>query len=244
MLSDTFFIRALIMSVVFGAASYLIGSVNFSILLSRAIGGQDIRKSGSGNAGATNMLRTYGKKMGVITLLLDVLKGIVCVLAAVLFVNYYHSAAAASVWESADLAMYQSALSLVSIPYIAGVCVILGHNFPLYFGFKGGKGVATSLGVVLMLDWKAGLIIAVCAIAVMAVTRYVSLGSILGGAAYIIAEIIKMCVTGSFNVTELVCVIIIGGLLIIRHHANIKRLLSGTENKLGAKKTTDNHTEE
>lgn len=232
------------MSVVFGAASYLIGSVNFSILLSRAIGGQDIRKSGSGNAGATNMLRTYGKKMGVITLLLDVLKGIVCVLAAVLFVNYYHSAAAASVWESADLAMYQSALSLVSIPYIAGVCVILGHNFPLYFGFKGGKGVATSLGVVLMLDWKAGLIIAVCAIAVMAVTRYVSLGSILGGAAYIIAEIIKMCVTGSFNVTELVCVIIIGGLLIIRHHANIKRLLSGTENKLGAKKTTDNHTEE
>lgn len=232
------------MAVVFGAASYLIGSVNFSILLSRAIGGQDIRKSGSGNAGATNMLRTYGKKMGVITLLLDVLKGIVCVLAAVLFVNYYHSAAAASVWESADLAMYQSALSLVSIPYIAGVCVILGHNFPLYFGFKGGKGVATSLGVVLMLDWKAGLIIAVCAIAVMAVTRYVSLGSILGGAAYIIAEIIKMCVTGSFNVTELVCVIIIGGLLIIRHHANIKRLLSGTENKLGAKKTTDNHTEE
>lgn len=232
------------MVVVFGAASYLIGSVNFSILLSRAIGGQDIRKSGSGNAGATNMLRTYGKKMGVITLLLDVLKGIVCVLAAVLFVNYYHSAAAASVWESTDLAMYQSALSLVSIPYIAGVCVILGHNFPLYFGFKGGKGVATSLGVVLMLDWKAGLIIAVCAIAVMAVTRYVSLGSILGGAAYIIAEIIKMCVTGSFNVTELVCVIIIGGLLIIRHHANIKRLLSGTENKLGAKKTTDNHTEE
>lgn len=244
MLSDTFFIRALIMAVVFGAASYLIGSVNFSILLSRAIGGQDIRKSGSGNAGATNMLRTYGKKMGVITLLLDVLKGIVCVLAAVLFVNYYHSAAAASVWESTDLAMYQSAMSLVSIPYIAGVCVILGHNFPLYFGFKGGKGVATSLGVVLMLDWKAGLIIAVCAIAVMAVTRYVSLGSILGGAAYIIAEIIKMCVTGSFNVTELVCVIIIGGLLIIRHHANIKRLLSGTENKLGAKKTTDNHTEE
>ena len=232
------------MAVVFGAASYLIGSVNFSILLSRAIGGQDIRKSGSGNAGATNMLRTYGKKMGVITLLLDVLKGIVCVLAAVLFVNYYHSAAAAAVWESADLAMYQSAMSLVSIPYIAGVCVILGHNFPLYFGFKGGKGVATSLGVVLMLDWKAGLIIAVCAIAVMAVTRYVSLGSILGGAAYIIAEIIKMCVTGSFNVTELVCVIIIGGLLIIRHHANIKRLLSGTENKLGAKKTTDNHTEE
>lgn len=237
MLSNPHLVRALIMAFVFGAASYLIGSVNFSILLSRAISGQDIRKSGSGNAGATNMLRTYGKKMGVITLLLDVLKGIVCVLAAVLFVNYYHSEAAASVYGSSDLEMYQSALSCIAIPYIAGVCVTLGHNFPLYFGFKGGKGVATSLGVVLMLDWKIGLIIAVCAIAVMAVTRYVSLGSVLGGAAYIIAEVVKMCVTDSFNWVEFVCVIILGGLLIIRHHANIKRLLNGTENKLGSKKS-------
>ena len=122
------------------------------------------------------------------------------------------------------------------ISYIAGVCVILGHNFPLYFGFKGGKGVATSLGVVLMLDWKVGLIVAVVAIAVMAVTRYVSLGSILGGAMYIVIEIVKMIVTKSVDVIQLVCVVIIGGLLIARHHANIKRLLSGTENKLGAKK--------
>ena len=180
--------------------SYLIGSVNFSILLSKMLSGKDIRESGSGNAGATNMLRTYGKKMGVITLLLDVLKGIVV------------------------------------ISYIAGVCVILGHNFPLYFGFKGGKGVATSLGVVLMLDWKVGLIVAVVAIAVMAVTRYVSLGSILGGAMYIVIEIVKMIVTKNVDVIQLVCVVIIGGLLIARHHANIKRLLSGTENKLGAKK--------
>ena len=111
------------------------------------------------------------------------------------------------------------------ISYIAGVCVILGHNFPLYFGFKGGKGVATSLGVVLMLDWKVGLIVAVVATAVMAVTRYVSLGSI-----------VKMIVTKNVDVIQLVCVVIIGGLLIARHHANIKRLLSGTENKLGAKK--------
>lgn len=201
----------------FGILSYLIGSVNFSILLSRIIGGKDIRNSGSGNAGATNMLRTYGKKMGVITLLLDILKGVVCVLAAELFAKNYSAA-------------------YVSIPYIAGVCAVLGHNFPLYFGFKGGKGVATSLGVVLMLDWKIGIIIAVCAIAVMAITRYVSLGSIIGGAAYVIAEIIKMFITGEFNAVQIVCVIILGGLLIVRHHANIKRLLSGTENKLGQKK--------
>lgn len=197
--------------------SYLIGSVNFSIILSKLISGKDIRESGSGNAGATNMLRTHGKKMGVITLLLDVLKGIIAILIVVIL--------------PMGTDMFKETLS-----YIAGVCVILGHNFPVYFGFKGGKGVATSLGVVLMLDWKVGLIVAVCAIAVMAVTRYVSLGSILGGAAFIIVEIVKSAVTGEYNVTQLVCVIIIGGLLIARHHANIKRLLNGTENKLSFSK--------
>ena len=193
--------------------SYLIGSVNFSILISKAISGKDIRESGSGNAGATNMLRTHGKKMGVLTLLLDVLKGIVAIIIAMIV--------------DKKIGANTGILS-----YIAGVCVILGHNFPIYFGFKGGKGVATSLGVVLMLDWKVGLIVAVCAIAIMAITRYVSLGSILGGAAYIVVEIVKAIVTKNYNIVQLVCVVIIGGLLIARHHANIKRLLSGTENKL------------
>ena len=193
--------------------SYLIGSVNFSILISKAISGKDIRESGSGNAGATNMLRTHGKKMGVLTLLLDVLKGIAAIIIAMIV--------------DKKIGANTGILS-----YIAGVCVILGHNFPIYFGFKGGKGVATSLGVVLMLDWKVGLIVAVCAIAIMAITRYVSLGSILGGAAYIVVEIVKAIVTKNYNIVQLVCVVIIGGLLIARHHANIKRLLSGTENKL------------
>ena len=192
-------------------AAYLIGSVNFSILLSRLISGQDIRKSGSGNAGATNMLRTYGKKMGVITLLLDVFKGIAVILICRLL-------KVEKEWE-----------------YVSAVFVILGHNFPLYFGFKGGKGVATSLGAVLMLNWKIGLIVAVIAIAIMAITRYVSLGSIIGGAIFIIAQVISMLVFEEFNVIRFVCVLVMGGLLIIRHHANIKRLLSGTESKLGAK---------
>ena len=192
-------------------AAYLIGSINFSILLSRLISGQDIRKSGSGNAGATNMLRTYGKKMGVITLLLDVFKGIAVILICRLL-------KVEKEWE-----------------YVSAVFVILGHNFPLYFGFKGGKGVATSLGAVLMLNWKIGLIVAVIAISIMAITRYVSLGSIIGGAIFIIAQVISMLVFEEFNVIRLVCVLVMGGLLIIRHHANIKRLLSGTESKLGAK---------
>lgn len=203
--------------------SYLIGSVNFSIILSKVISGKDIRESGSGNAGATNMLRTYGKKMGVITLLLDVLKGII-VVALACFV------AADLLWGDRVIGAVTNIIC--ALPYIAGVCVILGHNFPLYFGFKGGKGVATSLGVVLMLDWKVGLIVAVCAIAIMAITRYVSLGSILGGAMFIVIEIVKAIGTKNYSIVELVCVIIIGGLLIARHHANIKRLINGTENKL------------
>ncbi len=218
--------NSVIIAAIVGIVSYLIGSINFSILISRAISGEDIRNSGSGNAGATNMLRTHGKKMGVLTLLLDVLKGIVVILLARLIISSY---------ASMNEAMYEALIDM-ALPYIAGLCVVLGHNFPLYFGFKGGKGVATSLGVVMMLDWKLGIVIAVCAIAVMAVTRYVSFGSILGGAAFVVGEIVNMVVSGIWNPVKLVCSAAIGILLIVRHHANIKRLLSGTENKLGEKK--------
>ena len=204
-----------------GVISYLIGSVNFSILISKAISGKDIRESGSGNAGATNMLRTHGKKMGVLTLLLDVLKGVAAILLAMLAAKWVKS---------------YSAVNEDILRYIAGVCVVLGHNFPLYFGFRGGKGVATSLGVVLMLDWKTGLIVAAIAVALMAVTRYVSLGSIVGGALFIVMEIAKAVITKEIGAVEIICSLIIGGLLIIRHHANIKRLLNGTEHKLGEKK--------
>lgn len=218
--------------------SYLIGSVNFSILISKAISGRDIRESGSGNAGATNMLRTHGKKMGVLTLLLDVIKGIIAILLAMLVTKLFEGEAInLGVFDGVDgPTAYYVASDYSFLKYIAGVCVILGHNFPLYFGFKGGKGVATSLGVVLMLDWKVGLIVAVIAIAIMAITRYVSLGSIIGGALFIIAEFAKAFITHEYNIIQLVCVVIIGGLLIARHHANIKRLLNGTENKLSFSK--------
>lgn len=220
---------------VVAVASYLIGSINFSIILSKIISGRDIRESGSGNAGATNMLRTHGKKMGVVTLLLDVAKGVIAILVALYIKQIIYNGDI--LYEQRAVYNYQFENILSLLQYIAGVFVILGHNFPLYFGFKGGKGVATSLGVVLMLDWKVGLIVAVIALAVMAVTRYVSLGSIIGGAAYIIIEIVKAIVTGEYEIIQIICVIIIGGLLIVRHHANIKRLLNGTENKLNLKKS-------
>lgn len=197
-----------------GFAAYLIGSVNFSILISRIVTGKDIRKSGSGNAGATNMLRTMGKKYAIITLAADILKGVAALLAACA-VN------AAGAYDS--------------VLYIAGVCVVLGHNFPVFFGFRGGKGVATSLGVVLMLDWKIGLIVLIVALTVMALTKYVSLGSITAAVLFMILQTAVM-VCGTFDAARFICVLILGGLLIVRHRSNIVRLANGTENKLGAKK--------
>ncbi len=207
-------------AVIAGVLSYLIGSVNFSIILSRIISGEDIRKSGSGNAGATNMLRTLGKAPAAATLILDVLKGVACVVLAKIFVSRAGGAE----------------LENICLPYIAGLCAVLGHNFPIYFGFKGGKGVATSLGVVMTLDWKIGLIVMIVSLAIMVATRYVSLGSVLGSVMFVIIKIIKDFVTGNIKPVGMICIIIMGVLIVIRHRANIKRLLNGTENKLGSKR--------
>ena len=200
--------------IISAVAAYLIGSINSSILISRIVSGKDIRESGSGNAGATNMLRTMGKKYAVITLIIDILKGVVAVLIARLAARY-----GGIEWGI----------------YAAGALVCIGHCYPVFFGFKGGKGVATSLGVVLVLDWKIGLIVAAAAIIIMALTKYVSLGSVIGGAAFVVAEVIKGAAEGSLFSLQTLCAAIIGILLIARHHANIKRLINGTENKLSFK---------
>ena len=205
-------------TIVVGVVAYLIGSINSSILISKAVMGKDIRESGSGNAGATNMLRTMGKKYAIITLVIDILKGVVSLLLAKLAINF---------------GAYEVSM------YVAGVAAVVGHNFPVFFGFKGGKGVATSLGVILLLDWKIGLITLVIALAIMAISKYVSLGSVMAALVFVIIQIVVMIATDSFDITRLVCVVILGGLLIIRHRANIKRLLNGTENKLGSKKKSE-----
>lgn len=191
--------------------AYLIGSINSSILISKAVSGKDIRESGSGNAGATNMLRTMGKKYAVITLILDILKGVVAILIAKLAV----------LSGGFDWGIYA-----------AGLAAIVGHCFPVFFGFKGGKGVATGLGVLLMWNWQTGLIVLVAALIIMAVTRYVSLGSIIAAVLFAVIEGVKL----SGNIPALVCVIAVAALLVWKHRANIVRLAKGEENKLGAGK--------
>lgn len=200
--------------------AYLIGSISGAIIISKKVSGSDIRESGSKNAGTTNMLRVHGKKLAVMTLLVDVIKGVVAVLIGILI----------------DSVLNRHYGIIGNMKYIAAVFAILGHDFPIYFGFKGGKGVATSIGVALMLDWKVGLIVMIAALVIMAASRYVSLGSVIGAVIYPCIVAAFMLGMGEFNAAYLISAIIIGLLIIVKHKSNIERLKNGTENKLFQKR--------
>jgi glycerol-3-phosphate acyltransferase PlsY len=193
--------------------AYLLGSIPFGYLLVLVFRKQDIREVGSGNIGATNVARTGAKGLGIATLLLDCLKGF----AAVMLAKHFAPG-------NLDLAA------------CAAVAAILGHVFPVWLRFRGGKGIATALGVFLALSWPTAL----CALAVFTVvtlfSRYVSLGSILGAAALPMFMLYFQPYRSPLFVGG---TIFISLLAIIKHSANIARLKNGTENKLGASKSTD-----
>lgn len=197
--------------------AYLIGSVSSAIIVGRVMTGEDIRKKGSGNAGATNTLRTLGKKAAAIVTVCDCLKAVVAILIAKLI---------------AYLAGMDGYFSDVAV-YTAGIGAALGHNFPVYFGFKGGKGILVSMVAMLFADWRIGLAVMVVAILIMAVTRYVSLGSVLGAVLLVVLALIFRIGDTPYIVFCVIC----AALAVFMHRSNIKRLLSGTENKLGLKKT-------
>ena len=204
----------ILMIVICAVIAYLIGSLNTSILVSKFIG-KDVRKEGSGNAGATNTLRVFGKGAAAIVVLGDALKGVIAILIARLIVGMF------------------TAANVIILPvYVAAFCVVLGHNFPIYFGFKGGKGIMTSAAVIFMLDWRIGLIVFVCAIAIMAITRYVSLGSCIACVIFPISVILMH----SDDLYFIVLSLAMGALALFMHRANIVRLIKGTESKLNFKK--------
>ena len=124
--------------------AYLIGSINFSVIISKKMAGFDVREKGSGNAGTTNMLRTVGKKAALLTLICDILKGIIPVLIAILIGKIANH--------------FEANIRIEYLAQIAGVLTIIGHTFPIFFKFKGGKGVASSLGLILVINWQIGLI--------------------------------------------------------------------------------------
>ena len=210
--------------IIMGIVAYLIGSVNFSILISKKFAGFDVREKGSGNAGTTNMLRSVGKKAAVITLFCDILKGVVSIVIAIIVGNIAKN------------------LDRELLLQIAGIAVVLGHTFPVFFGFKGGKGVATSLGVLLMSNWQIGLICLVFAVVLMALTRMVSLGSC---AAAVLFPVLTLFINQHYTVlTDGKCgrvyfiySVILAIIVLYNHRSNIKRILSGTENKLSFKNT-------
>jgi len=181
---------------------YLLGSINSAVIVGKVFYKKDVREYGSKNAGLTNTLRVFDKKAAVMVLVGDILKGVMaCVIGSLISPQY----------------------GLI----IGGLMAVIGHNWPLYFKFKGGKGVLTSATVILMFDWKIGLIVLGIFIIIVAITKYVSLGSILASTSLVIFAIIM-----GKDIVFIAVSIILASLIIYRHKQNVKRLLKGEENKL------------
>ncbi len=200
-----------IIAIILGA--YLFGSIPTSYIFGRMLKGIDIREHGSGNVGATNALRILGTKIGVITLLLDMFKGFLPVYIAM------------QLFAGNDL-----------VAIGAGIATILGHIFTIYLSFKGGKGVATSAGVFIALLPMAIVLCIAVFIIIVAITRYVSLGSIVAALTLFGYELISNIRNDFQHLWLLLFVTILVLMIILRHTANIKRLIAGTENKISFKK--------
>ncbi len=205
-------------SLCIGVISYLLGSIPVGYLLVRFFRKQDIRTVGSGNIGATNVLRSGGKGLGAATFALDVVKGAAAVL----------------------LGAYLAAPVMPGVPKrdveaLAALCAVVGHMFPIWLRFRGGKGVATGFGVFLVAAPLAALAAITVFGLVIAITRYVSLGSILGAASFPVFA--WYTVSGPRPAFFIAAQIVVSLLIIVKHHPNIRRLLSGTENRFGAART-------
>lgn len=213
----------MILYIIMAIVAYLIGSISFSVIISKKMAGFDVREKGSGNAGSTNMLRSVGKKAAAITLICDILKGVVAILIAIILGNIFKN-------SNKELLLQ-----------IAGIAVVLGHTFPIFFGFKGGKGVATSLGILLMSNWQIGLICLVFGVVLIILTRMVSLGSCMAAILFpvltlFINEHYTVLTEGKSGNVYFIYSVIMAIIVLYNHRSNIKRILNGTENKISFKK--------
>lgn len=209
--------RLILLYVIIGIISYLLGSISFSVIFGKKFGGIDVREKGSGNAGSTNVLRTVGKKAAALTLICDVLKGVIAIGLAFAFSKI--------VEDSNGALMVQ----------IAGLAVVIGHTFPIFFKFKGGKGVATSLGIILLTNYQIGLICLVFALILMFLTKTVSIGSI---AAAILFPVLTLLIQENYLVdgNYVIFGILLALIVIYNHRSNIKRLMNNEESKLSLNK--------
>ena len=199
-----------------GLCGYLLGSISFAIIVSKTLYHQDVRDFGSGNAGMTNVLRVYGKKPAALTLVGDFLKGVVAVVLGRMIYKWL-------------------AVTGSDGAYVAGLCTLLGHLYPVYFGFRGGKGILTAVGIIAVIDPLTFLCLLLIGLPLMFVTRIVSVGSIVGAACYPVLTLVFDHFTGGISWMNFIFALIMAALVIWMHRANIKRLLNGTENRFGKK---------
>lgn len=209
--------------------AYLLGSVNSAIIVGK-LHKIDIREHGSGNAGLTNTLRVLGKKSAVCVLLGDILKAVIAILIARIFAPNKNIAGID------DVVIAVTPLVDITVQ-LAGLAVVLGHIFPVYYKFKGGKGVLTSITVMFMINWQISLICLLLFILVVAITRFVSLGSVLAAFAFPILVFFSDKIPFLVECRNMLAFsLILALIVIIKHRTNIVRLIHGNENKLSFKK--------
>ncbi len=206
--------------IVISIIGYLIGSINLSIILSKLMGKGDIREHGSGNAGTTNTLRVLGKLPALAVFIFDVIKPIISISIAKVLIFIGSSVPAESLELAYELAILLSAFA-----------TILGHDYPIYYGFKGGKGIATSLGAILYIEWPIGVVCLLFALLLIIASRMVSLGSIISALLYPVLVLVNgTAMTYTLPYFIFACSLCVFAL--IKHRSNITRLLNGTENKI------------
>ena len=198
--------------------SYLLGSLNFGVILSKFVKKDDVREKGSGNAGTTNMMRSYGKIFGILTIIGDIANVIIAIEIA------FRILPADELKKIFDLLNTNPQICLKSF---AGLFAVIGHIFPCFFGFKGGKGVATSGGMVIFVNWKIALILFTVFVINLFTTKYVSLGSIIMAVLY---PIMMWFFYKDLLLVVISCIFTL--IVIIAHRENIKKLINGTENKI------------
>lgn len=196
----------------FGVIAYLLGSIPTAVWIGRKRYNIDVREKGSKNAGATNTFRVLGKKAGTVVLIIDILKGTVAVLVPFIFTSY--------AWADDHL---------IHLKILCGILAVIGHIFPIYANFNGGKGVATSLGVILGIHPYAALICIILFLILFMASNYVSLGAIVASISFPLSI---HFIFKNENLVLTIFSIVLASVVVILHHNNIKRLLNGTENKM------------
>lgn len=208
------------------AVPYLLGGINTSIIATRLKTGKDIRTMGSGNAGLTNTLRTQGKAVAGIVLLGDVAKSVLAIWAVRLAFQFL---------GGVDTTVLENGMNWVG--YMAGFMAVVGHVFPVYYGFRGGKGVLSAISAIFTLDWRTGCVLLAVFIIIVAITRYVSLGSCIASSLYGFGTLAFVYFMDG-DPAGIICTFIAfftAALVIFMHRGNIKRLAAHTEKKLGEK---------